>query len=85
MNDQPPIVGEHALPNGRRYSILDTGAPYKPGEYPSGGLHIRLWFSEQSGWIHLDYAPDEAAARGFLKAAARLGPPPTPPGETLKA
>ncbi len=34
---RPMILGEHTLPNGRRYLLTDTGLPYQNGEYPKGG------------------------------------------------
>lgn len=79
----PPILGEHALPNGRRYRITDTGAPYVPGEYPKGGIEIRSWDDRANPprWLFIDYSPDEEAARGFLRMAASLQP--LTPTETL--
>lgn len=34
------VIGTHRLANGRVYQVVDSGAPYIPGEYPKGGLHI---------------------------------------------
>lgn len=67
-----PILGDHTLPNGRQYRIIDTGKPYVGGEYPSGGLRILVWLNKADGWAYLDNSPDETTARAFLATATQL-------------
>ena len=79
MNSPRLVFGEHTLPNGRKYRLLDHGE-YMPGEYPTGGIHICCWESRihdgKGGWLYVDNAPDKECAMNFLEAAARL--PATP-------
>lgn len=74
----PPLLGEHTLPNGRRYRFTDTGRPYEAGEYPRGGIEIRSWDDRANPprWLFIDFSPDEETARGFLRMAASLPPLP---------
>jgi len=71
------VFGEHVLPNGRRYRMLDHGA-FRGGEYPTGGVHICCWEPRLNdgagGWLYVDNAPDEECALNFLAAARRLPP-----------
>jgi hypothetical protein len=64
------ILGEHELPNGRRYRVTDTGRPYECGEYEAGGLLLLVWTANQ--WVYLNNCPDEECVRNFLRAAGRL-------------
>lgn len=66
------IVGEHLLANGRRYRITESGLPYTPGEYPSGGLSIYVWHPAIENWSYVSNAPSEVEARAFLASAERL-------------
>ena len=69
------VCGIHALPNGRKYRLLDHGE-YVHGEYPSGGIHICCWepriHKGEGGWLFVSNSPDEECAKNFLAAAARL-------------
>ena len=67
------LLGEHTLRNGRRYRVTDTGKPYRPGEYPSGGLHVAVWLKSQQ-WGYIDHAPNAECVQNFLRHAARLPP-----------
>ena len=69
---ESPIAGEHLLTNGRRYRITDTGQPYTPGEYPSGGLSIYVWHPAIENWSYVSNAPSDVEARAFLASAERL-------------
>ena len=72
-------LGEHTLPNGRRYRLVDTGT-YISGEYPSGGIVIHTWeprLNQGKGmWAYIDNSPDEETAKGFLRLASALNPLP---------
>lgn len=69
----PPeeVCGEHTLPNGRTYRVVDTGKPYTEAEYPSGGFKIDVRLPS-GNWGYIDHSPAPETVRGFLKAAARL-------------
>lgn len=70
-------LGEHILENGRKYQLTDHGE-FKPGEYPTGGIHISTWDERinqgEGGWLYVDNAPDLECAGNFLNAAKRLAP-----------
>ena len=82
MSDKPgkvhPLVGCHALENGRTYRISDTGQPYVKGEYPSGGFHIEALLSS-GAWSYIDNSPDLECVENFLRGVALL--PPNATGE----
>ncbi len=77
-----PVEYEHVLDNGRKYKLVDTGTPYKAGEYPSGGILLHAWEPRSKGgegaWVYVDHSPDAGTAREFLRHASRL--PPIPEG-----
>lgn len=69
----------HRLKNGRVYRVIDTGLPYKNGEYPSDGFHICVllpgkMITDENGWGYIDNSPDQECVNNFLKAAERLKP-----------